>query len=148
MSLIAADLTTETSTAPPDLPSASGEAIRYLVASLAALALDAGLLWAGATLFALPAWLAGAIAYGAGLVFIYILSIRWVFTKRIVRNPRSEFLMFATLGLIGLVINSATLSIATGLGLALPFAKVLSAGIGFVTNFVSRKLLLFTARAS
>lgn len=148
MSMTTADLDTETPDAPPDLPSASGEAVRYLIASLAALALDAGLLWMVATVFALPIWLAGAIAYGAGLVLVYFLSIRWVFARRIVHDPRSEFLAFAMLGLFGLVINSATLSVATGLGLALPLAKMVSAGIGFVTNFVSRKLLLFTARPS
>ena len=49
---------------------------------------------------------------------------------------------------IGLVLNSATLYVATGLGLALPLAKVLSAALGFVTNFVSRKLLLFSTEPS
>jgi putative flippase GtrA len=152
--LIATELQPEAPTAPtvalpiPPLvaSSSAGEAIRYLLASVAALGLDAGLLWVGVNAFALPAWLAGAFSYGAGLVFIYLLSIRWVFAERAVRDRKSEFLAFAVLGVVGLCLNSLTLYVATGFGLALPFAKALSAGIGFVANFVSRKVLLFSTR--
>ena len=131
-----------------DKKTVGGEALRYFAASLAALMLDASLLWIGVRAFALPAWIAGAFAYGAGLVLIYGLSIHWVFDQRTMRDGRGEFMLFAVLGLIGLVLNSATLFVATGLGLALPIAKIVSAGIGFVANFVSRKLLLFSAHSS
>jgi putative flippase GtrA len=146
MTMIATELEQDTSIALPVAPSVAGEAIRYLLASMAALALDAGLLWVGVSAFALPAWLAGAFSYGAGLVFIYLLSIRWVFAQRAVGDRKSEFLAFAVLGIVGLLLNSLTLYVATGFGLALPFAKALSAGIGFVANFVSRKVLLFSTR--
>ncbi len=126
--------------------STRGEALRYLIASIAALSLDAATLWLGVTTLAWPAWLTGAFAYAAGLILIYVLSIRWVFARRTVRDARGEFLMFAALGLVGLLLNSVTLSVATGLGLALPVAKALSAGIGFVANFVTRKVLLFSAK--
>lgn len=123
-----------------------GEAVRYFAASLAALLLDAGLLFVGARALGLAIWLAGALAYGAGLVLIYQLSIRWVFANRTSRDGCSEFMVFAMLGILGLVLNSATLFAATSLGLALPLAKAVSATIGFVANFVSRKLLLFSSR--
>lgn len=136
-----------------DAPSPSsdgqkGEALRYLIASLAALAVDTGLLWIAVNVFALPVWIAGAIAYLAGLILIYVLSIHWVFVRRSFLNTRGEFAVFAALGLLGLFLNSLVLFAATGLGLALPLAKVLSASAGFVTNFVSRKALLFTGQAS
>ncbi len=146
MSMIAAKL--DADAAPATLGAATGEAFRYFVASIAALALDASLLWIGVASFALPPWLAGAFAYAAGLVLIYLLSIRWVFAARALRNARREFVLFATLGLIGLVLNSLTLHVATGLGIALPVAKIVSAGIGFVANFISRKLLLFSTHIS
>jgi putative flippase GtrA len=152
--LIATELRAEPSTVlvddnpvATDAPTATrtrGEALRYLAASVAALALDALLLWVGVKDFAMAPWLAGAISYFAGLVLVYWLSIHWVFKERTVRDPRGEFLLFAALGVVGLVLNSATLSVATTLGLALPLAKGLSAGIGFVANFVSRKVLLFS----
>ena len=131
----------------PAAASPRGEALRYLVASIAALSLDAGLLWCGVRWLALPAWAAGAIGYGAGLLLVYVLSIRWVFARRAVRDARGEFVVFAALGLVGLLLNSLTLQVATGLGLALPFAKAVSAGIGFAANFATRKVLLFSARS-
>ncbi len=123
----------------------AGEAIRYLAASIAALALDAGLLAVGVRMLALAPWVAGALSYAAGLGFIYVVSIRWVFAERIVRDPKREFAAFALLGLFGLCVNSGVLYAATTVGVGLPLAKALSAGIGFVANFVSRKALLFTA---
>jgi putative flippase GtrA len=143
MSMIA----TEGAAAPPATPRSplAGEAFRYLAASVAALALDAGLLAVGVRALALEPWTAGAVSYAAGLVFIYVVSIRWVFAERAVRDSKSEFAVFALLGIVGLLLNSATLYVATTAGLALPVAKALSAGIGFVANFVSRKALLFSA---
>ena len=128
--------------------SSASEAVRYFAASVAALTLDATLLWLGATRLGLPVWVAGAIAYAAGLVLIYALSVRWVFARRAVPNARSEFVIFAALGLVGMALNSGTLYVATAAGLALPLAKGISAAIGFVANFVSRKAILFTTRGS
>ena len=123
------------------------EAVRYFLASLAALTLDASLLWLGAARLGQPAWLAGGIAYAAGLVLIYALSVRWVFAARAVSDTRSEFMIFAALGLVGIALNSGTLYVATAAGLALPLAKAISAAIGFVANFISRKAILFSTRA-
>lgn len=124
------------------------EALRYFLASVAALAFDASLLWVGVTKFGLPPWFVGAITYAAGLVLIYALSVRWVFARRVVSNPRSEFMIFAALGLFGMTLNSGTLYVATAAGLALPVAKGISAALGFVANFVSRRAILFSARAA
>lgn len=130
-------------TAEPPSRRGFAEAARYLAASVAALALDASLLFVLASCGLAP-WLAGALAYLAGLVLIYKLSTRWVFVHREVADHRREFLVFAALGGVGLVLNSLTLYVATAAGLALPIAKAIAAGIGFAANFVSRKLVLFT----
>ena len=120
------------------------EATRYVVASLAALTFDAGLLWFATQQLRLSSWLAGALAYGSGLVLVYVLSIHWVFSCRTVGDTKREFVIFALLGVIGLVLNSLTLYAAAGVGVALPFAKVMSAGVSFIANFACRKILLFT----
>ncbi len=128
--------------------SRASEAVRYFLASAAALALDASLLWLGVTRLGLPAWFAGATAYAAGLGLIYGLSVRWVFASRAISDARSEFTIFAALGLVGMALNSGTLYVATAAGLALPLAKGISAAIGFVANFISRKAILFSTRDS
>lgn len=120
------------------------EGLRYLAASVAALAIDATILWICVSWLAWPLWVSGAIAYSSGLILIYLLSVRWVFAARSMRNASTELLSFALLGLLGLFLNSATLTIATSLGVTLLLAKALSAGIGFIANFVSRKLILFS----
>jgi putative flippase GtrA len=120
------------------------EAIRYLFASVAALTCDAAILAISVNWFGLLPWVGGAIAYLAGLVLVYLLSIGWVFDRRAIDNPVGEFAIFAALGLVGLILNSATLYIGTAAGLSLPIAKGLSAMIGFTTNFVSRKAILFS----
>jgi putative flippase GtrA len=146
MSVTAAHLDDDHAIVLPPAPSVAGEASRYFLASLMALALDTGLLWAGVRGLGLAPWIAGAFSYGAGLVFVYLLSVRWVFKARTVGDPKSEFFFFALLGIVGLLLNSTTLFVATGAGLSLPFAKALSAGVGFVANFVSRKILLFSTQ--
>jgi putative flippase GtrA len=146
MSLIATDTPSDAVAAVPPVSPAAGEAVRYLAASVAALTVDALLLWVGVEAVGVAPWLAGAVSYAAGLVLVYQLSIRWVFARRAMRSTRGEFAVFAVLGLFGLALNSATLYVATDLGMALAWAKALSAGIGFVANFVSRKLLLFSVR--
>ena len=122
----------------------TGEALRYLVSSFFALAVDASLLSIGVRGLSIAPWLAGGVAYGTGLVLIYFLSVRWVFAERAVPDRRGEFILFAVLGIIGLVLNSLTLFVTTDLGMALPTSKAISAALGFVANFVSRKLLLFS----
>ena len=148
MTMIVSELAVE----PPVVATVGGsraaEAVRYFLASVAALTLDASLLWTGVTRLGMPAWVAGAIAYAAGLALIYGLSVRWVFARRAVSDSRSEFIIFAALGLVGMLLNSGTLYVATAAGLALPIAKGISAGIGFVANFVSRKAILFSTRGS
>lgn len=119
------------------------EAFRYLGASVAALALDAGLLWLLVARLHWAPWLGGAVAYGAGLALIYVISVRWVFATRAVNDHRVEFVLFAALGVVGLVLNSVVLTIAIDAGASLVTAKAVAAAIGFASNFASRKVLLF-----
>lgn len=128
------------------LGSVLGEAFRYGIASAAALALDFSLLWFCVHVLTLSLWLAGAIGYLTGLALIYVLSVRWVFRYRRVRDRRREFMIFALLGCVGLVMNSVTLIVATGLGATLAVAKFASAAIGFSSNFAIRKLVLFSTK--
>ncbi len=119
------------------------EAARYLLASAAALILDFSILWACVNWLHWPAWLAGAIGYSSGLVLIYGLSVTWVFRHRRLRDKKYEFLIFGLLGAIGLVLNSLTLTLAIALGATLALAKLLSAGVGFLANFLIRRKVLF-----
>lgn len=123
------------------------EFIRYFVASAIALLVDIGSLWLLTSVAAVPYLLSGAIAFVLGLVTIYVLSVRWVFRKRLVVNPHLEFALFALVGIIGLALNEAVLSVLTGyFGVFYLLSKAASVVLVFSWNFAARKWLLFRAR--
>lgn len=120
------------------------ELIRYALASAIALGADASLLWAlvnRAGWFYIPASIA---SFMIGAVVAYLLSVRFVFRYRPVRNRSLEFGSFVSLGVVGLLVNTATLAIAvSAVGLGIMAAKMLAAGFTFATNFTLRRQLLF-----
>lgn len=125
--------------------SVAGEGTRYLLASAAAFAVDFA---AYVALIRLAGWhylLAAPAGFALGLATVYVLSVRWVFRVRRLRDARLEFAIFAGIGLLGMGVNEAVIyvGVAQG-GLSFELAKVVSAGVVFALNFILRKLLLFT----
>jgi len=121
------------------------EGVRYFAASALALAIDSGVFIGLHRLAGLDYRIAAPIGFLFGLVLVYVLSIRWVFRQRRLKDTRAEFVLFAGLGLAGLALNQVI--ITTGmefLALADWMSKIASAGFVFCFNFTSRKFLLFT----
>jgi putative flippase GtrA len=116
----------------------------YALVSGVALAVDASILW---TLVKRLAWHylpASAASFTAGAVVSYVLSVRFVFQFRNVSCRQLEFMYFVVLGLVGLLVNAAALSLAiTCIGFGLLTAKLMAAGCTFTANFVLRRQLLF-----
>jgi len=116
----------------------------YGVVSGVALALDVATL---EVLVKVAGWhyeLAATVAFLAGGMLAYHLSVRYVFTARQLANRSLELGYFIALGLIGVIVNITVLGLAIGeLGLALLPAKLLAACGTFTTNFVLRRQLLF-----
>lgn len=128
--------------------SALHEFIRYFVASLIALAVDFGTLWALTSLAGVSYLISGAIAFTIGLAVVYILSVFWVFSARNVRNRSVEFLLFAVIGVVGLALNEAILyALTTVFGLFYLLSKAASVIVVFSWNFAARKWLLFRTHA-
>jgi putative flippase GtrA len=121
------------------------EGTRYLSASAAALAIDFGL-YLGLIRYAEMNYLVAApIAFLLGLATIYVLSVHWVFINRRLADARMEFMIFASIGIAGLLLNQAVLYAAVEIfSQSYETAKLVSAGIVFCFNFVLRKLFLFT----
>lgn len=88
--------------------------------------------------------LSAALAFSAGLVVNYLLSIAWIFRRRQVESRSVEFIAYASIGLVGLVLNELFLWIGVeGLGLHYLVAKVGSAVLIYLWNFFVRKFFLF-----
>lgn len=117
----------------------------YALASAVALAADTSVL---ALLVRQAGWHylpASAVAFTTGALVAYLLSVRFVFRARVVRNRTLELGYFVSLGLAGLLVNSATLFVAVGAaGLGLISAKMIAAACTFATNFTLRRSLLFS----
>lgn len=120
---------------------------RALVASCLAAAVDFWLLvvmveiagWS-------PVW-AAVLTYCVGGMVQYILCAVWVFPYA-PRNAAVGFLFFIVLSLVGLLITWATMSLAHGMaGIHYIPAKIISLGLSFWWNFLSRKYWLFRKRA-
>lgn len=121
------------------------EFLLYFAASAAALALDT-------TVFTLSLRLgvhlavAACFGFSLGLMLIYTISTRHVFSQHRLTDRRHEFALFALIGLAGLLLTEALLwLLVTQLGMP-PIAAKLSSACGvFLFNFALRKALLFTA---
>ncbi len=88
---------------------------------------------------------ASTLSFVAGGTVAYALSIRYVFRFRSVSSRRLEYGYFVALGLVGLAVNAAALSVAiTAVGLGLVAAKLLAACCTFAANFALRRQLLFS----
>ena len=125
------------------------EIFGYGVVSVVALGVDTTTLWLLATAVGFHYLLAATISFTLGATVSYLLSTRFVFRYREVGNRALEFFYFVALGLVGLLVNAAVLSVAiSGVGVGLLTAKALAALCTFFTNFFLRRRLLFSlARA-
>jgi putative flippase GtrA len=123
----------------------AGEGARYLAAGAGAFAVDFTL-YAGLIRVAGVHYLVAApFGFAAGLGIIYVLSIRWIFAARRLSDARTEFLVFAAIGVAGMAVNE--LIIYAGVersALSYEAAKLVSAAVVFGFNFITRKLVLFT----
>jgi putative flippase GtrA len=93
-------------------------------------------------------YLAAATAsFLVGLLVGYVLSVTLVFKYRRLNDKRIEFASFAGIGLVGIAINAAVMTLGvTILGVHYLIAKCGAAGFTFVWNFVARRQFLFVQR--
>jgi putative flippase GtrA len=121
------------------------ETFAYGLVSVIALGVDTSVFYALATWAGWHYLAASLVAFAAGAIVAYSLSVRFVFPVRRLDNPYTELTAFVVLGLVGLAVNTAAVSLAvSAVGLGLITAKLLAAGCTFATNFTLRRQLLFT----
>lgn len=122
------------------------ELARYFVASAIALGVDTGLYVLGLRLH-LGYQFAAVLGFVGGLSVAYLISVRWAFRTRRVGDARLEFVVFAAIGVLGLLLTEALLWLQIDvlhLG-PLPAKLVAACGV-FLFNFGARKCVLFKAR--
>ena len=118
--------------------------LRYCFVGGFAFLVDAGLLY---VLTEYAGWhylFSASLSFIAGLCVNYLLSISWIFKSSTYSNRTLEFVFFAIIGVVGLLLNELLLYMATDvLHLYYMLSKVIAAGIIMLWNFFARKYLLF-----
>jgi putative flippase GtrA len=127
---------------------------RYVLVGGIAFIVDFGVLYLSNTFLFAPILgqtgilLAAALGFIAGLIFNYILSLIFVFSKtnkKAKRHKIRSFVLFAVIGIIGLLITELCMLIGIrALGQKWYLAvKTITAGIVLVWNYAARKILIF-----
>jgi putative flippase GtrA len=90
---------------------------------------------------------AATISFLVGLLVAYALSVTLVFKYRRLQDPRIEAASFAGIGVVGVAINTAAMTLGVKVfGVHYLIAKCGAAGLTFVWNFVARRQFLFAQR--
>ncbi len=88
--------------------------------------------------------IANVIAFLAGLLTNYLLSLWWVFNNRKIKVKSKELFIFIIIGVIGLFLSQFLLYIFIDiLHSVITYAKIYTTLITFAWNFVARKIILF-----
>ncbi len=92
--------------------------------------------------------LCNGLSFVAGLIVNYFISTYWVFNNSKIKNKLVEFLSFAAIGVVGLLITLGVTYVfewllADKTSLYQMIAKIASTALSFFWNFFARKLLLF-----
>jgi putative flippase GtrA len=86
--------------------------------------------------------IAAACGFVVGLIILYLLSSRYVFGKSKIQSKTNEFLLFTTIGLVGLVILSLFMWIFTDIfGLNYLISKIIATIFVYAWNFFARRSL-------
>lgn len=118
--------------------------IRYTFVGGLAFLVDFGTLYALTEFFNLHYLLSAGIAFVLGLTINYLISIRWVFASRSVKDKKLEFALFALIGFVGLGLNELFIWIFTDLcAVYYLLSKILTTIMVYLWNFFARKLILF-----
>jgi putative flippase GtrA len=89
--------------------------------------------------------LSATFAFIIGIVINYLLSIYWVFDQRAFSNIYAEFLMFAFIGALGVILNLGIIFCLTEqFNVFYLHSKLAATAIIFLFNFSVRKIYLFT----
>ena len=96
-------------------------------------------------------WVANSLSFVAGLAVNYFISTFWIFKDSKVKNKLVEFISFAAIGVVGLLITIGITKLfeiwlGDSTSLFQIIAKLVSTAVSFLWNFFARKILLYTKK--
>jgi putative flippase GtrA len=123
-------------------PSLIKQIIRFTIVGLFAFIIDFGLLVFLVEAFHLHFLISASVSFCISLVVNYLLSMRYVFIHHAGWKRSTEFIVFAVLSIIGLVINNYGLLLGVDvLCMDYRLTKLLVTFVVTLWNFISRKIV-------
>ena len=122
--------------------------VRYLLASVGALAVDVGTFMAFLAI-GTSAALASALGYSIGIVAHWLLSSRTVFSDEVAeRGPERTWqkALFVFSALLGLGVTTAIVGFADASGIDPRLAKGFSIAVSFTLTWLLRRHIVFSRR--
>jgi len=123
--------------------------VRYLLASIGALAVDIGAFLALLAL-GMTAAPASAVGYSLGILAHWIMSSRAVFHENVAHGGRArtrQKALFVISALIGLALTTGIVAIGEGAGIDPRIAKAVAIVISFAATWVVRSRIVFRGAA-
>lgn len=126
-----------------DVRGVGAQVIKFGIVGVVASLIDYAILMLLTQVLGWDVALSSALSFSISLVFNYLASMRYVFSRREGLSRRREFVVFVALSLIGLLLNVACMWVGTlALGdaaVAVTVNKVIATAVVSVWNFCSRK---------
>lgn len=130
--------------------------IKFGVVGVLCFGIDFGIFYVLNNIVGVHYSIAAFFGFMISLIVNYILSMKYVFERKENADKRAEFIMFAILSAVGLVINEAILvGCVEGIygrfiwiqnlitvGTAEVLAKLVATGVVMVYNFITRKIFI------
>jgi hypothetical protein len=119
--------------------------LRYVLASVGALAVDMGTFLAGLAL-GVPAVAASVLGYALGIAAHWVLSSTVVFADDVAAAGtarRRQQALFVASALVGLGVTALVVGVLARLGLDPRAAKLAAVGISFVVTWLLRQRVVF-----
>lgn len=117
--------------------------LKFGVVGTIAFLIDYGVLMLLSQAFGMDPVLSASISFVVSVIFNYVASMRFVFTRRDDLRRRREFIIFVVLSVVGLVINeiimAAGVAVLGDSALMVTITKLVATAIVMVWNFFSRK---------
>lgn len=117
--------------------------LKFGVVGALAFLIDYGVLMLLSQVIGMDPVISASISFVVSVVFNYVASMHYVFTRRDDISRRREFTIFVILSAIGLVINEIIMVIGVNVlgdsALMVTITKLVATAIVMVWNFVSRK---------
>jgi putative flippase GtrA len=120
---------------------------RYAIVGWTVFAIDITLLFILTEFATVYYLLSATIAFAISLVIDYLITVKWVFNVRSLESRKLEILIFAIIGITGIILNTFFIWFFTEVThIHYLISKLLSSFLIYLWNFFGRKIILFSKR--